>query len=421
MRILSISIFLLWVSPLLAQQRGIDHQKAKQYFEEAKQICQKDAGSTWGASLDGPILFVDQNTREVVANSNDSLQSLTLAGGLYCGSYPDSLPIANTSVRWNGTTWTMVIWQALSNNPAERNRLIMHESWHSKQQALGFPSCGSKNGHLAELEGRLLLKMEWLALSEAIQPNHIDTSHLANALMFRFYRQARFDASKKESVFEMHEGLAEYTGQRLSGANEAECVSNLKKMVTSALEGHNLLMSFAYTSGALYGYILDKLQPGWTKGLTKNDDFGLLLAKSIGTTPVAAKGKVERLKLTYDKYNLIKKETAYENERQNFLKECKKRFVKGAKLVIPMKITQISFNPHGVIPWGSHGTIYKELNCFGEWGRLSTEKGGLITPNWTSVILDAPTSGTSEFWTITLNDGWKIVKLDNGDYTIEKR
>lgn len=421
MKILSIPVLLFFVSPLFAQQSGIDHQKAKQYFEEVKQICQKDSGKTWGIDLDGPILFVDNDTKKLVANRNDSLQSLKLTNGVYTGSYPDSLPIANTSVKWNGKTWTMVIWQALSENPTRRNRLIMHEIWHSKQKGLGFPSFTSKNAHLDELEGRLLMKMEWMALSEAIQSNLKDTSHLVNALKFRVYRQRLFNSTEKESAFEMHEGLAEYAGHKLSGADEAQEMKILKNMASNGLSNYNLLMSFAYTSGALYGFILDQLNPTWKKGLSKTDDFGQLLAKAIGMAPVADKAEIDSLKAAYDQQNLVEKETAYENERQSFLKACEERFIKGHKLVIPMQIARISYDPYGVMPFGNRGTIYKTLNCFGEWGNLSTEKGGLVASDWSRVILDAPISSSSEYWTITLNDGWQMVKTDNGDYTIKKK
>jgi len=48
---------------LQAQTPAIDAKKAKQYFEEAKALSEKDNGALWKVQLRGPLLFVGPETR----------------------------------------------------------------------------------------------------------------------------------------------------------------------------------------------------------------------------------------------------------------------------------------------------------------------------------------------------------------------
>lgn len=407
------------------QEKGINYKNAGKYFNEVKAICDKDDSKMWGVNLNGPIMFVDRHSRDIVTNENDSLGSLTPKGEIFIGKYPESLPIANTSVRWKGKKWTMVIWQSLNKDSKKRNHLIMHEIWHRIQDNIGFPACPSKNSHLAELNGRLLLKMEWLALNAYIQSGFKNSSDLKNAIKFRKHRHSIFpDSQQREASFEMHEGLAEYTGVVMAGYTKSEIASLLNDKIIQNLDNINLLMSFAYTSGALYGYILDQLDNQWKEVVTKSDDFSKLIEKLMKWSVKTDKSEIKNLYTIYDQHQLVAKERKSEKIRVKFLEECKVRFIKSNKLVIPMKIARISFNPFGVVPFGEEGTVYKTLNCFGEWGKLSTSEGGLITSDWSNVIVDAPVKTgnkyTSDKWTLELNKGWKIVKKDDGDFTIEK-
>src|SRR5262245_41568246 len=40
----------------------VQPQVAQRYFEEAKRLCERDAGRLWGVSLCGPMVIVDQAT-----------------------------------------------------------------------------------------------------------------------------------------------------------------------------------------------------------------------------------------------------------------------------------------------------------------------------------------------------------------------
>jgi hypothetical protein len=71
-----------------AQAKGIDIAQAKEYFAEARGICEKDAGNLWGKSLCAPMIFVDPQTRGAVANQADAESRLKRTRRHICGRAP---------------------------------------------------------------------------------------------------------------------------------------------------------------------------------------------------------------------------------------------------------------------------------------------------------------------------------------------
>ena len=87
----------------------IDTGRAARYLGEADALCRAENGRLWKLSLCGPMLFVDAGTRTVVANRPTP-----------AAKFPADMTIANTATEWNGTRWTMVVWQTVprSRTPA---------------------------------------------------------------------------------------------------------------------------------------------------------------------------------------------------------------------------------------------------------------------------------------------------------------
>ena len=131
-----------------AQSKGIDVAPAKQCFDEARRICEKDAGKLWGKSLCAPMIFVDPHTHGVVANQADAESRLKEQDGVFVGELPLEVNPANTAMSWAGTKWTMIIWP-LPASPTARARLMMHELFHHLQDELGLPGSNPINAHLA--------------------------------------------------------------------------------------------------------------------------------------------------------------------------------------------------------------------------------------------------------------------------------
>src|SRR5277367_928312 len=85
-------------------------ESAQKDFLEAKALCDADGGKLWGISLCGPMMFVDPESRSIVANQQDAQGVLTLHSGVYVGLLPKSENMGNTATEWNGTHWTEMLW-----------------------------------------------------------------------------------------------------------------------------------------------------------------------------------------------------------------------------------------------------------------------------------------------------------------------
>lgn len=240
-----------------AQTVSINTALAQQYFQEAENICRADGGYLWGVSLCAPLLFVDPKTRFIVANEQDAEGSLTKQGNVFTGHLPERVNIANTAVDWSGTKWAMIKWP-LPENKYERANLLAHESWHRIQDALKLPASMPANAHLDSPQGRLWLQLEWHALAAALTKRGGGRRvAIRNALVFRAYRRTLFPgAEAEERALEMNEGLAEYTGAKLSGRTDV--AQRVAAQLKEAEKKETFVRSFAYASVPAYGILLDE-------------------------------------------------------------------------------------------------------------------------------------------------------------------
>src|SRR5579871_2587537 len=216
----------------------IDHNLARQYFDEAHGICSRDAGQLWGKSLCAPMIFADPRTHTVVANQADAESRLKPQDGVFSGKLPDEIDIANTAIEWAGVHWTMVAWP-LPETPIVRARLMAHELFHRLQDDLGLPAANPGNAHLAKLEGRIWLQLEWRALQQALARPEAPAAErrrpIEDALLFRLRRRALFPkADAEERQLELNEGLAEYTGYKLRGTADPATVQTVIARLDSA-------------------------------------------------------------------------------------------------------------------------------------------------------------------------------------------
>ena len=264
-----------------AQNSPIDSTLAAQHFQEADALCRSDAGELWGVSLCAPIMFVDRKTRAIVASQPDKENALAKNGNVFVGKLPEQINIANTAVEWSGVKWAMVI-VPLPADKIRRANLLAHEMWHLVQNEIGFPASGAANNHLDSRAGRVWLQLEWRALTAAlVSLGRQRRRAIADALLFRARRRTIFpDADKEERQMEMHEGLAEYTGVKLSGSqNPNQFV--IDRNIAEVLQKETFVRSFAYASGPAYGVLLDETKADWRKNLKKEDDLANLLQKQF--------------------------------------------------------------------------------------------------------------------------------------------
>ncbi len=421
-----------------AQKQRIDPSQAAQYFKEARQICENDAGKLWGKSLCGPMLFADPSTRSLAANQADAESQLTAQDGTFVGTLPPEVNIANTAVVWAGVRWTMVMWP-LPASPTTRARLVMHELFHRVQDELDLPAMSPPNAHLGTLEGRIWLRLEWRALAQALARTEASRAErkraVEDALIFRMQRRLLFPkAAEEERQLELNEGLAEYTGYKLRGTTDAATVSAVIARLTSAESEPAFARSFAYVSGPAYGMLLDLAGVPWRATLTSKSDLGDLMRRSYGVVlPAALTAAAQERSAVYDGAALRWSETQQEDRRIAVLNDYRRRLIAGPVLMLPVGDKfSFSFDPDGVIPVDDFSTAYPTLRVTDVWGILEAKGGALLVRDqgkFTRVVVEAPKDAagkTGEIqengWKLTLAPGWALAKGDRpGDLRAEEK
>ncbi|HYP29619.1 MAG TPA: hypothetical protein VE262_23100 [Blastocatellia bacterium] len=413
-------------NPITPQASPLDPALAHRYFQEAEALCRQDNGKLWGVSLCGPMLFADPSTRRVVANQGDREGNLTREGDVFVGKLPDKLRVANTAVDWAGVRWTMVLWP-LPEDKHDRADTMAHELWHRVQDDIGLPTSGPSNNHLDSLEGRVWLRLEWRALQEALKSSGAKRrAHVRDALAFRDYRRSLFpSAASEERALEMHEGLAEYTGARLSGRPRlAQAVADHLK---EAEKTDTFVRSFAYASGPAYGVLLDEAGVNWRKGLKPENDFGLLARQwYLVKPPRDIKAEAEKASRNYRGDLLRAAEQEREDGRTKLVAKYRARLVDGPVLVLPLQRMELQFNPDILQPLETFGTVYPTIRISDLWGILTVSGGALINPSFNKIQVPAPadTSGRTlqgEGWTLQLDSGWSVAPGERkGDFTLKK-
>src|SRR5215467_8248697 len=263
-----VASLLVFITSSAAQSSSIDTKLAAQYFRQLKQTSDRDGVKTWGLPLYGPMMLVDPRTGNIVANQADLEHKLVAQDGVFVGKLPNEINPANTAIDWAGVHWTMVLWP-VSEFRQSRERLLLHECFHRLQEKLGLPARDAVNSHLDTLNGRIWIQMEWRALERALrQTGSARTAAIADALLFRAYRRSLFpDSANNENALELNEGLAEYTGVKLSSADLEETVVRADLILRQARNNPTFARSFAYVSGPAYGALLDLSDKPWRVGL----------------------------------------------------------------------------------------------------------------------------------------------------------
>lgn len=401
------------------QERPIELPWARQYFAEVDSVSAADGGALWGVPLAGPMLFVDRASRFVVANTADTLGILAPDEGLWIGTLPEDVGIANTAVDWSGRRWTMVMWP-VSSWGYTRRALLLHESFHRIQPQLAFSVGDPTNAHLATRDGRILTRLEWRALAEALLRDGAPRrAAVEDALAFRARRHALFpDAASEERLLELNEGLAEYTGLRLSGLPEtAQAVTAARELIRR--EGaDNLSRSFAYASGPAYGVLLDAADRPWRDRLGRGVGLDDLLRRAYRLGAVdGAEAEVRGRR--YDGERIVTEETRAAELRAAERARLLAAFVEGPTLTLPVgDAFGYSFNPNGVVPLEGHGSVHLVAEVRDAWGRLTVESGGVLLRRpdrlITGVVVTVPPDAdgppmSGDGWRLDLATGWVVV------------
>jgi hypothetical protein len=394
---------------------AIDRDKAAAVFQEARTICERDGGALWGRSLCGPILLVDPDDRSVVANQADAAGLLKPSGAVFTGVLPPADNIANTPTEWSGTRWTELVWEMLPPEPDKRHAMLAHELFHRIQPQLpiAYPQ-GGDNGHLDTLEGRYLMQLEWRALGRALKAPTpaVRRAAIDDALLFRAQRYALFpSAAADEGALEANEGVAQYTGVRLGLTTPQDrtafAVDSLKPYTPEA----TLVRSFAYSTGAAYGLLLDRVDPSWRGKLKTGARFDQLLRTAL-RLPASNLATVTARAASYDDGTLRAAEVKRDEVVKARAAAEKAQFIDGPVLTLPLEHANYQFNPQTLQALPPFGTVYPTLRLVDEWGVLEVDGGALMAKGAKTVVVSAvgldPVGLKGPGWRLTLKPGWAL-------------
>jgi hypothetical protein len=413
-----------------AQSSAIDLDQARVYFAELRHLGEMDGGRLWGQQINGPMLFVDPQSRQVVANMRDSSGGWREQNGVWIGTLSPEQSPANTSIVWAGRRWSMVMWP-LSDSRYSRGRLLMHESFHRIQSDLGLPATDLANSHLATANGRIWMRLEWRALTEALLRTGDERKRaLTDALTFRARRHALSPtAAEDERLLELNEGLAEYTGYALSGLPRAALYDRVAVQLAQYEQQDNFSRSFAYASGPAYALLLDAAGKPWRRGLNAKSDLPAITAKAFRISdvdPSTADSRTAR----YTAARMIADERARETRRLATEVRLHAKFIDGPNVSIPVASKfNYSFDPNGATPLQNVGTVFESSRVTDDWGVLDVSRGGVLMRRSrgpiTAVVLSAPAGDTpplkGDGWELHLAPGWSVRRgVRNGDWIVER-
>lgn len=395
---------------------AIPAARAAAAFAEAHALCSADNGRLWGHTLCVPLMFVDTASREAVLNqpAKGAIEDSTV----YRLALPPGIGIANTSIDFQGKRWSMVVWP-LPADSVLRAILLMHESYHSIQPALGLQGNGGlgKNGELDSREGRIWMRAELAALRAALLASGEQRERaLADALLFRAYRMSLWPHAQTDGQnLELNEGLAESTGidatRHSVGARIAAAVHD----IDSVQKDRSFVRSFAYATGPAYAELLDAVQPDWRRKVTPEFAFDRTAAAAYHIPmPKPDRDRAMAAIMKYGGKQIIAQEDARAKVTATRNARFTQALVDGPTLTLPLaKFPTISFDPRQVYSLPGHGSVYQTLTLGEAWGNLKVHGDGmaLIPSDFGSVTvpLDETPVGVQivgNDWSLTLNKGY---------------
>jgi hypothetical protein len=376
---------------------------------EYQVLCARDGGRLWGQSLCGPIMLVDRDTRTAFADRDTAGHDLRRQGDLFTGFLPSDVGIANTSTDWAGLRWTMV-QLPLPSDRQPRDELLTHESFHRIQRDRLPPPNAPLPDHLDTYDGRVALRLEWRALSRALEARgESRRTAIRDALAFRAWRRHQVEgAAQGENAQEINEGLAEYTGRRLGDATDP--ARSVVVTLTDYDKSDGYVRSFAYASGPAYGLLLDDLAPGWRTTLRPDSDLGAILHHAIADAPLHDVASI-RDQYGYVEISHDERAKAAAHDRQ--AARWKALLVDGPVIQLPLIDMGIEFNPHNLFVLPSNGTVYPNAVIRDRWGTLTVSDGVLVAADWKTASVAGPASfADSEYrgpgWSLKLAPGWAL-------------
>lgn len=409
-------------------------------LSDAKKRLDEDGGKLWGENFwSDKILILDFDYN--IYSLDNLPKSKTKDSILYFKSFKSGeIGYTNSSQEYNNDTYATVLINYLD----DKSETIIHELFHvlhtKKIKLNGYPI-----PYLDNYDARVLLRLEYNALKEALKlvkeskSRSEVTLFLKDALLFRKERQEKYSEYIKEELeIENLEGLAQYTGIKLSGSTSKydEIIENINSWEGSKTYTRN----FPYATGPAYGFLFDFLEINWRKELDKIYNFLSIFQEDYLKTnlSITKKELIESKKRNNYK-EILKEEKERKKKTEALIKFYKDLFYNNP--VVKVKYGEgfgISYDMNGSMTFNKKDIIYssvsggsKEEKYFGTFSTIQEKAklglGGVLGLELEkTLVFSAPTKIegnkiTGDNYTIVLNEGWELKKLNNGNFEIIKK
>lgn len=423
-----IFILSVLIIPLRSYAGTPDSALVGQYFKELQNLIMQDHGQFWGLSLDGPVFCIDPLSRQLLANCQSAHSTFRPEGDLFAGNLPPGPSSANSIMDFEGENWTMVMWP-LPADYHKRMEIMIHESFHRIQKYLGFRMGNPMVPYLDKKNGRIWFRLEANALYKAVQGRDAEMIRaLKHALYFRYRRfKENPDPGKAEMRIETNEGLAQYTGYHVAYHNAKEKqVGYFRDLMDLLGNTPSFVRSSAYFTGAMYGELFDRLDPGWNRELSDSADFFSLGMKLTGTnTEILSDLNDKEFREEYGYAKIVGEETARQEIADKKLLEYRNKFLGKNAFTIHFTSLHIGFSPSNLVNLDDTGTVYPNCNVSDDFGILTVTNGALLFNDWKSMNIAPPQSVTDTLaqgdgWELRLNKGWRVRKNERMEYQLER-
>ncbi|MFV0398137.1 MAG: hypothetical protein ACK5JU_09005, partial [Bacteroidales bacterium] len=319
---------------------------------------------------------------------------------------------------YNDQRYVTIVHAALMNSPCEqRVNLLCHEIFHTYQQSLGIDNQHSANYHMDEVQGRALLRIEMNALQQVISG---ELASLKDALLARAYRQSLYP-NNNEDLYELNEGLAEYTGVKLSIENTREYIKS--RLNYDIRRGYT--NAFGYFTGSAYATILDDIYPQWRydRDLSKGLIYLIKKVRPQYATEID-KSELDNLLIKFAYTQILANEKKELNGFGDIDKFKDLLKPESSKLRISNQKINFTYNPHDRVISLGDAVLLRNMTITGEWGQINSKNGIVRLNNWSALYLLPPSTITpniiqGDHYEIRLNRGW-VVSVKNGIYEIIK-
>lgn len=418
-----------------------EHIKTK--LLETKTLLLNDNGNLWGHQIwNDSILVIDtDNTIYSLVNLQDSKTEDNLL--FFKTIAPNTLSFVNTTQELEGKRYATVLTSYLKNKGAT----IIHELFHLLQYKFREFK-GEPVVYLDETEARILLRLEYQALRNALNAiieNQDDIKikcYLNDAVLFRKERQRIYsDYLADELNIETLEGMANYTGLKLSAREDKYQIAI--KEIDQREEAQTYTRPFPYATGPAYGLLFDYFEIPWKSGIDTLYNF----------TEIYEKFVLKEAHILSEK-NI--KDAEKRNNYEKIFEEERKRSEAHDKLIDyytnllvtepVMKVSIIdnnyssSYDMNGTLTLEGKGIVYTTITGvdqsggknFGNFatieGKGGLGKAGILGYDLNGVfhfVFPFPKSISKtriegDHYTIDLNAGWEVIKLDDGNLEIVK-